>query len=106
VARHQDQQRQSEADEEPPEQPAVTGTPRLHRHGAEAAAGVGRNERSGSSAMMRARSFSDRAAHWAISVSVRRHPTQRPDAGSIVQILTQGERTAAMDSCDSTAPAT
>jgi hypothetical protein len=41
--------------------------------------------------MIRKRSLSERDAHWPISVSVRPQPWHRPDRGSMVQTLVQGE---------------
>ena len=41
--------------------------------------------------MIRCRSLSESEPHCAISLSVRPHPWQSPDRGSIVQTLVQGE---------------
>jgi hypothetical protein len=49
--------------------------------------------------MIRSRSLSESAPHCAISVSVRPHPRQSPDRGSIVQTLLQGEAIGIAGAC-------
>jgi hypothetical protein len=61
--------------------------------GADDALRLAASRRCGKADMMRRRSSRPSRAHTAISASVRPHPAQRPECGSIVQTLTQGDST-------------